>query len=310
MMRGWFARGSYFMGLMTLLSWVGHNVAGGVAYTAADGLVVGDLGAVSPEYTVTVIEMLVRNGDHVKRGDLVARVSSSRIAQLIAALSDNSSSLVSKMAEISAKASMIEQLVSSAVERERITDANGLAIERSRNRNLIPLLTQNAVIEQVFKGKQELAVLMAEKDTMSRQVAQVTAASRFTDQALSDIDLLYDAGRMRAPMDGYISDVYGRPGLVVNPGDLVAELVGEQRYVLAYFPVSRLYEVTAGKAVTIDAGIGHWRKGTVTNVMPIAAKLPREFQRTLAPVERQQLVRIDFAKGEEVPPYFTKVVVR
>lgn len=310
MSRGTFTRYSYFAGLLSLVTWIGNNIAGGVAYSAADGLVVGDIGAVSPEYTVTVLDVLVRNGDHVKKGDLIARVSSSRVAQLIATLSDNSATLVAKMAEIGAKASMIDQLVGSAMERERIVDANQTSIAQSRNKNLIPILTQNAVIEQVFKGKEELAVLLAEKDTMSRQVAQVMAASRFTDQALDDLGMLYDAGRMKAPMDGYISDVDARVGSVINPGDLVAELVGEQRYVLAYFPVSRLYSVTVGKSVTVDAGVRQWLRGTITNVMPIAARVPKEFQRTLAPAERQQLVRIDFAPGETVPPYFTKVTVR
>jgi multidrug resistance efflux pump len=252
----------------------------------------------------------VRNGDLVKKGDIVARVSSSRVAEVTATLSTQSSHLITQMATISAKASMIEQLVASARARDRTVAQNARQLEDIRARGLLPLLTENALVEQIFRGKQELAVLEAEQKTMAQQVAQVIAASRFTDQAIADIQTLFDAGRMRAPMSGYIAGIEVGIGAVVQPGSNVAEMVGEQRFVLAYFPISRLYELQNGAPVTIEVGVGKWLHGSITRVMPIAARLPKEFQRTLAPVERQQLVRIDFDEGQVPPPYFTKVVVR
>jgi multidrug resistance efflux pump len=301
---------TYAVAVLSMLGWIAASVAGGYAYKAADGMVVGDSGSISPEYTVTVLAIPVRNGDLVKKGDVVARVSSSRVAEVTATLSEQSSRLITQMATISSKASMIEQLVASAQARDRTVAQNARQLEAIRARGLLPLLTENALVEQVFRGKQELAVLEAEQKTMAQQVAQVIAASRFTDQALVDIQTLFDAGRMRAPMSGYIAGIEVGIGAVVQPGSNVAEMVGEQRFVLAYFPISRLYELHDGAPVTIEVGVGKWFHGSITRVMPIAARLPKEFQRTLAPVERQQLVRIDFDEGQVPPPYFTKVVVR
>lgn len=301
---------TYLVAVTSMLGWIAASVAGGYAYKAADGMVVGDAGSISPEYTVTVLDIPIRNGDLVKKGDVVARVSSSRVAEVTATLSTQSSHLITQMATISAKAGMIEQLIASAQMRDRTVTANARQLEDIRNRKLLPLLTENALVEQIFRGKQELAVLEAEQKTMAQQVAQVVAASRFTDQAITDIQTLFDAGRMRAPMSGYIAGIEVGVGAVVQPGSLVAEMVGEQRFVLAYFPVSRLYELEVGAPVTIEVGVGKWLQGSVTRVMPIAARLPKEFQRTLAPVERQQIVRIDFAADAVPPPYFTKVVVR
>jgi hypothetical protein len=48
----------------------------------------------------------------------------------------------------------------------------------------------------------------------------------------------------------------------------------------------------------------------VTRVEPIAAALPREFQRAFTPVDRQQVIRIEFAGGEAPLPLFTKVKLR
>jgi multidrug resistance efflux pump len=300
----------YIGGLIWMVTWALNEFAGGHVYSSGSGMVVGDLGQISPEYTVTVIELLVRNGDKVNKGDVVARVSSSRVAEVTANLSAQSSTLINKMAEITSKSGMIDQLVSGAEVRDKTVDANAEQLREIREKKLLPLLTDNALAEQLFKGKQELALLRAEKETMSVQVANIIAASRFTDQALVDIQALYDAGRMKAPMDGFISGIEAGIGSVINPGQLVAEMVGEQRYVLAYYPISRLYDLKVGAPVTIDVGLANWLHGSITRVEPIAARLPKEFQRVLSAVERQQLVRIDFNKDVTPPPYFTKVTVR
>ena len=64
-----------------------------------------------------------------------------------------------------------------------------------------------------------------------------------------------------------------------------------------------------GDEVRIKSGLQTTR-GTITRVEPFAAALPREFQRAFTPVERQQVIRIEFAAGESPPPLFTKVLVR
>jgi membrane fusion protein (multidrug efflux system) len=311
-MRTGFIRVGYLMGLLSLLTWMGNNIAGGWVYSRAEGIVVGDFGYVSPEYTVVVLDVLVKNGQKVDKGEVVARVSSSRVSELVARLSAESSRQIAQMAQIQAKASMIDMLVSAAETRQQVVEGNVEGLDEAKRKRLLPILTQNAVADQLFKGKQELAVLRAERDTMKQQVAQIVSASRFTDQAIADINALFDAGRMRSPMAGFIAGIEVGPGSVVNPGQLVAELVGERRYVLAYYPVDRLYDLEVGKPITIDAGIGQRLQGKISDLTPIAARLPKEFAKTLAPQERQQLVRIDFdavQKGRPLP-YFTKVVVR
>ena len=311
MKRSTVVKTSYFMLLMTFLTWFVNNFAGGFVYSRAEGMVVGEPGSISSEFPVTILDIPVRNGDLVKKGDIVARVSSTQVATVTATLSAQSSALITKLAEVTAKAGMMDQLLSGAEARDRTVSANARDLQEVRNKKLLPILTDNAVAEQLFKGKQELAVLRAEKETMAQQLAQVIAASRFTDQAIADVQTLFDAGRMRAPMSGYIAGVEASVGSVVMPGSVVAEMVGEQRYVLAYFQTDRMFEVKDGDPVTVDVGLGSTRMhGTITRVMPIAARLPKEFQKTLSPVERQQIVRIDFDKDVTPPPYFAKVVVR
>jgi multidrug resistance efflux pump len=309
-MRRKLIRWTYLFAVVSMLVWITTSLIGGYAFKSGDGLVVGDLGQISPEFTVTVLEILVRNGDEVKKGDMVARVSSSRVAETIAILTSQSSQLGTRMAEITSKAGVIDQMVESAEARDRIIRSTNDALQISKDKGYLPALTQLAVADQMFKGKQELELLRTEKETMSQQVGQIIAASRSTDQAILDLQTLFDAGRMKAPMDGIISGVEAGIGSVIVPGSLVAEMVGKERYIVAYFPVSRLYELHENAPVTIEVGLGKWLRGSIAHVAPIAQRLPKEFQKTLAPVERQQLVRINFDKDVEPPPYFTKVTIR
>jgi multidrug resistance efflux pump len=311
-MRRGIIRWTYLAALVSLVAWILTATIGGYAYKNADGLVVGDMGVVSPEYTVTVLEILVRNGDRVRKGDLVARVSSTRVAEITATLSLQSSTLVTRMAEATSKAEIIDQLIASAEERIRIVQASNEALQRPRQTGFLPWTTANAIADQVYKGKEELARLKAERAAIvgGHTVPQMVAASRFTDQALEDIQVLFDAGRMKAPMDGFISSVEAGIGSVIVPGNLVAEMVGEKRFILAYVPVSRLYSLKPDAPVTIEIGLGTWWTGRISRIEPIAARLPKEFQKTLSPVERQQLIRVDFDEGATPPPYFAKVIIR
>ena len=301
---------SYIGGLVWMITWALNEFAGGHFYSAADGIVTGDLGQVSPEYTVTVLSLEVRNGDKVKKGDIVARVSSSRVAEVTATLSTQAAQLATRMAEINSKAGVIDQMVGTAEIRDKITETSNDKLQSTRRQGYLPVLTDLAVSDQLTKGKQELALLRAEKETMGAQVAQIIGASRATDQALLDLASLFDAGRMRAVFDGYVSGVEAGIGSVINPGQIVMELVAEQRYVLAYYPISRTYDLKIDAPVTIDVGMGDWLRGRITRVEPIAQRLPKEFQRVLSAVDRQQLVRIDFDEGVKLPPFFSKVTIR
>ena len=312
-MRRGIVRWVYLAALLSLVIWITTSLVGGYAYKSADGLVVGDMGVVSPEYTVTVLSLEVHNGDAVKQGDIVARVSSTRVAETVANLSTQSSTLVARMAEINSKAEIMDQLVGSAEVRDKVVVSANERLQTSKEKGYLPALTEVAVSDQVFKGKQELATLKAERAALSDTIAQVVAASRFTDQALKDILFLFDAGKMKAPMSGFISGIEAGIGSVINPGQNVMEMVGEQRYVFAYVPVSRLYSLKLDAPVTIEIGMGNWLRGHITKITPIAQRLPKEFQKTLSPVERQQLIRIDFDESvtpAQIPSYFTKVIIR
>src|SRR5262245_49664397 len=127
--------------------------------------------------------------------------------------------------------------------------------------------------------------------------------------ALKELVALYDDGKLRSMIDGVVGKVLVSPGSVVRPGEPMIEIVGKHRFVVAWFPVSRLYRLEVGDTVTISTGGGRSLPGKIAKVSVIADALPKEFQKAFAPAERQQLMWIEFDPGLTPPPYFTKVTI-
>jgi multidrug resistance efflux pump len=305
----------YITGLLSLFAWIGSWTTGGWVYIRSEGMVVGDPAAIAPEYTVTVKSILVEEGQSVKRGDILARVSSTRIADVSARLTVSAAALTGKLSENATRVQMLNGLLTSAELRERVATEGAAQLGASAEKGNTPTITRTTAVDQMFRGKQDLAALQAEKQALSEQIAMTIEASRQTDMALLDLQNTFDSGNMRSPMDGVVSAIKVGPGAVVREGEPLIELVGETRYVLAFFPIDRLYSLHVGDKVRVDAGgslVNGSLLGTIAKISSIAGALPREFQKTLAPVERQQLVRINFDQGqqEKLPPYFTKVIVR
>jgi multidrug resistance efflux pump len=55
-------------------------------------------------------------------------------------------------------------------------------------------------------------------------------------------------------IDGVVGKVLVSPGSVVRPGEPMIEIVGKHRFVVAWFPLSRLYRLQVGDAVTVSTG--------------------------------------------------------
>ena len=125
---------------------------------------------------------------------------------------------------------------------------------------------------------------------------------------MNDLRRLYDNGKLAVPIDGIVSRVIADQGSVVRAGDPLIEVYGDKHFVLAYIPTGALYGVQPGEHVLIDTG---WRtaEGVIVRVEPFAAALPKEFQRAFTPVERQQVIRVEFSSAEDTPPLFTKVTL-
>jgi len=107
------------------------------------------------------------------------------------------------------------------------------------------------------------------------------SASQEADCALKELAALHDDAKLRSMIDGVVGKVLVSPGSVVRPGEPMIEIVGKHRFVVAWFPLSRLYRLQVGD-VTVSTG-GASLPGKIAAVSVIADALPKDSRRHSRP---------------------------
>lgn len=299
----------YIGTMLALTIWLVDFSFGSLLYLQSEGLVLGEPGVVAAEFPVTVRDILVHQGESVKKRQVAAIVSSQNVTETIARLTAEVAARESRRGEMRTRSAVINGLLSRAQDRQEIATSARKKLETLLSQGDLALNQRTAAVDMEFRSYQDLEALKAEKPVVEDELRALSAALAEAESAIGDLRKLYDNGRLRVPIDGVVSRIIANKGSVTRAGDALIELYGTQRFVLGYVPTGTLYSVAVGDEVQIKVGLQTMR-GTITRVEPVAAALPREFQRSFAPVDTQQLIRVEFAPGEVPPPLFTKVNLR
>jgi membrane fusion protein, multidrug efflux system len=297
---------TYLLALIGFGVWMFDLFFGGNIYLRGEGLVLGKPAVVAAEYNVTVREVLVKEGERVAQGQVLAEISSQQLAEARARLSSEAASRATRLADLEIRKEVVNATLAAAEDREVVAAETKNQLNESYKKGLLSALNRTAAADQAYQGQKDAEALRAEKRALTEQLKLLTVATEQADLALSDLLDAFDKGRLRAPIAGTVSAVLANRGAVVRAGDSLLELVGDHRFVVAWVPVGRWYKLEVGQKVSIDAGTGAL-PGTISRIGAVASALPREFQKAFTPTERLQLIWIEFQNGVIPPPYFTKV---
>jgi hypothetical protein len=270
-----------------------------------EGLVLGEPAVVAAEYPVTLRDVLVREGETIEAGKTVAIVSSQTVAETLARLSGEVATRSIRQSELRIRSEIVDAVIPVAENREKFATSARKELETLLENRYLALNQHTTALENEFRGVQDLQSLRSEKRIIESELTKMGSALAEAQAAFGDLRRIYDDGRLAAPM----TRLAANKGSVVRAGEPIVELNGNRRFVLAYIPTGSLYSVNVGDEVTVQTGL-QTARGVITRVEPFAAALPREFQRSFIPVERQQVIRVEFSGGESPPPLFTKVSVR
>jgi multidrug resistance efflux pump len=296
----------YLACVFLLLFWLFDLFFGGLFYLRSDGLVFGEPGAVASEFPVTVHELKIREGEVVKAGQVAAVTSSQNVAETIARLSADLAARQGKLSEMRVRSHVVNALLPLAENRLKLAAHAREEFNRLLENGLTALNQRTQAVELEYRAQTDLTTLSAEKRVLDGELANLTAALGEVEKAIGDLRRLYDEGRLRAPIDGVVSRRLASTGSVLRTGDPLFELYNNERFVLAYLPTGTLYQVKPGDDVQVSTGL-HTYRGSVKRIEPYAAAMPHEFQRAFTPVDRQQVMRVEFTGVTPPPPLFTKV---
>ena len=195
-------------------------------------LVTGQLRAVRRSRVATkepglLIDLLVREGQPVSKGDVLARLDSRRLELELAQIE----------ADAEAVAGIIEERKATLTWRQRDLELNRASFERGAS-NPRELLDAESVV----------SVANARVRQAERQHAVVAARAALVKERLSDMNII-------APFDGVVVTRHAELGEWIGEGDPVLELVSSGKIEVWLNVPQRYFGAVAGKPVAIALDI-------------------------------------------------------
>ena len=217
----------------------------------------------SAQISGTVLELRVKAGDHVKRGQLLAVLDDrSPRAQLGAARAG--------VEEASQGLAEVEQAVQAAAADRQFAEAT--------YRRYQGLLEKNSVSRQEFEGAEARykAALANERAAQARK-KQIEAQGQQARSQQESAQTQYSYSRVTSPIDGVVTAKSVDPGTVVMPGIPLLTVEDTTRYRLeASLPEQHLPKVSVGMPVSVKTDHARF-DGRIAEIVPLADVASRTF---------------------------------
>jgi len=259
---------------------------GGGEETTENAYVRGRTTSIAPQVSGYVVEVLVRDYEQVKRGQVLVRIDDriyrARVAQAaanldaqIAALANSKQAHASRTAGLQSQTAGLAgaqaQLLRARTDLARIDDlvSDGSVSRRERDQAVAALAQAQAGVRQsVASGeiaRQDIRTVDVGRGGLEAQVEAARAQLR-----LAEIDLGNTV--IRAPEDGQLGEIGVRLGQYVTNGNQLLALVPPDRWIIANYKEAQTSRMTPGQPATftVDALGGAKLRGHVERLSPAA----------------------------------------
>jgi HlyD family secretion protein len=268
----------------------------------------------SPKVTGRVVEVLVREGDRVKAGDLLIRLDlgetslsvardRSAVAAAEARVRDleagtRRSELAAAEAEVSDRRAALD-LAEKELQRQRFLLERKVGTQRDVDRAATEVERLKAAVSATAN---RLAALREGARRGQIQQAQDEAARART--VLEQSQTVVGEGELRAPADAMVIHRFAEPGQLMTPGQPGLTLAFTDRlYVRTFVPEPVLGRVRPGLAaeVIVDAYRDRTFKGTVAEIARDAEFTPKQVETRTERVNLVYAAKVDLEGGWTVP---------
>ena len=279
-----------------------------------NGRIEAPLVDLAPKVSGRVIAVLVREGDRVKAGDVLARLDLGETALAVERERENVRSAEAKYEDLASGSRRPEI---SAAEAE-VSDRRATVelARRELERQALLLEKKVGTIRDHDRAKTDLeraqAALKASEERLRLALEgsrrDQTAGARFdADRAkvqLRQSETVAREAEIRAPADGVILHRMAEPGLLLaagQPGLTMAFL--DRLYVRTFIPETRLGRVRTGQSarITVDAFPGKTFEARVAEISPDAEFTPKAVETKNERVNLVYAAKVDLVGGWKEP---------
>ena len=279
-----------------------------------NGRVEAPLVDIAPRVQGRVVEVLVREGDRVKAGDLLVRLdlaemalAPERDAQSVAAAQARVRDLSagSRAAEIAAsEAERADRLAALSLareelERQRMLRSRKVGTQRDLDRALSDVARAEAAVDAATERLR--LVRQGSREWQTRQAEAELGRAR---QVKAQSDIVVREAELRAPGDAVVLHRLVEPGALLGPGQSAVTLGLEGRlYVRTFIPEPRLGQVRQGQQVqvVVDAFPDRQFPARVTEISPTAEFTPKAVETRAERVNLVYAAKVDLDAGWKAP---------
>lgn len=303
-----YGRYFYLACVIAVFAYLGNIFFGHLLWLRAEGLILADRVIVASPYSVQVTKVMVRPGQQVRQGEVLAMVTSPQIMESMATLTSKAAETTARQAELAIKLEVANAVMKTADERLKEAEAQLKKVNTSRaSLGFVSDAFAANVQKDRYFAMQEKVSREAERRGTIQQLSQLDVSLEEARAALHQLRVSYNNGVIEAPSDGTVGPKTSVQGDVLRPGDNLMELYVGKKYALVYLETGTLYDVNIGDRVKVADGFKQ-TAGTVTEIQPLTVPLPAEFQRAFRPPSRGQVAKIEL-ETEAIFPMASKVSV-
>lgn len=288
----------FLLGLFMLA--VANYLFGDVMLLRADGLILRDENVVATTYIARVDKVEVQQGETIKAGAPMLKLQSLEILERLADLSIKRAELIAKATDFKIRTESVGQLLPLAKRRESESTRVIKQFDDMAKGGFVRSVPYAEALKSNYEARRDHVNLTSESHVLKDEMAALDAALADADAALADLKTHYAGGRVLAPVGGSIGAVVPFVGNVYRPGEPLLSIYSGDPYVLVYLPRRYLFPIEVGMRLEVSDG-QFTEEGVITDILPVTATLPKEFQNTFQPANRNQLAKIKLTSSARFP---------
>lgn len=298
----------YAILLIALSLFMGWLVIKPAIYTESPGEVLAPEYILSTPYDASVIEVLARPGSRVKAGDVLARVRSPRIDELMTSLATGIAVQTNAIAELRIRQAVAQAVLPAAQRRSAAARENVRRLGEDGCTR-----TTSLFCAEVYREEALASIMLAETQAglaeMKGQLQQLNLARQTIQEMQERVTSAFNNGNQTSPVDGLVGPRHAPAGQSVGPGDTIAQVFDDsQPYIQWVMSASRFRQPAIGDPVYVLDGQLVMR-GRISELLAVSDLAPSRSS-IFQEADTGQLVRIELQRGESYPPLMSKIEVR
>lgn len=299
-MRGRTGRTIYLLLLFIFALTVGNYMFGDFFLLQADGLVLRDQHVVATTYVARVEDVNVTEGQAVDAGNPLLKLQSTEILERLADLSTKRAELVANETDFKVKAESVAQLLPLA--ERRVSEAVNTIkqFDTLAAAGLVTSARYQEALRVNYEASRDRVNLLTQRQVLEEELSSLDNALADADDAIAKLKGLYSDGVVRSPVSGSIGAVIPSVGNVYRPGEPILSIYSGAPYVLVYLPRRYLFPIYVGMELGLTDG-RDVADGVIVEILPVTDTLPKEFQNTFKPSDRNQLAKIKLTTPSAFP---------